>query len=313
MTTAGPAPKASAKYKDSVFRMLFRDLAAAAELYNAFSQEQCTAGDIELITLSNEIFTNFINDLAFLARKRLLVFSEHQSTPNPNLPMRDLMYAGRTYEKYFETRQLSRELYGETLVTFPTPEFIVLYNGQKEMPDISYLSLSSGFEEKNVNQERFGKLELTVPVYNINYTHNKEIMGRSITLTGYSQFVAITREYIAERAKEAAENKEQISREEIIRLAIAKAVKFCKENGILVPFFEKYGSEVINVFSQELTLEDFREISHRAGVKKGRVQGIAKTAVRMLEEGFSIEQIARVTNLPVEKIQKLRADMDTGL
>ncbi|MDR1532479.1 MAG: hypothetical protein LBS62_09955 [Clostridiales bacterium] len=87
------------------------------------------------------------------------------------------------------------------------------------------------------------------------------------------------------------------------------------------------------MFSQELTLEDFREISYRAGVKKGiaearvqgitkgriqgiaegRLQGITKIAVRMLEEGFSIEQISRVTNLPVEKIQKLHADMTAGL
>jgi predicted transposase/invertase (TIGR01784 family) len=313
MTAAGPAPKASTKYKDSVFRMLFGQLAEAAELYNAFSQEKCTASDIEFITLSNEIFTNFINDLAFLARRRLLVFSEHQSTPNPNLPMRDLMYVGRTYERYFETRQLSRKLYGEALVTFPTPEFIVLYNGQKEMPDVSYLRLSSGFEEQNVSQERFGKLELTVPVYNINYTRNKEIMGRSITLTGYSKFVATTKEYISKRAQEASANKELISREEIIRFAISKAVKFCKENDILAPFFEKHGSEVINVFSQELTIEDFREISHKAGVKKGITKGKVEVAVKMLEKGFPIEQIVEVTNLPAGKIQGLQTNMAKSL
>jgi len=47
----------------------------------------------------------------------------------------------------------------------------------------------------------------------------------------------------------------------------------------------------------------------RRGMKKGREEGIEekakKTAIRMLENGFDIDLIAKITDLPVEEIKKL--------
>ncbi len=65
------------------------------------------------------------NDLAFTVKNRVLVISEHQSTVNENMPLRDLLYLGRTLEKLPD----KRTLYKRKLVKIPTPEFFVFYYG----------------------------------------------------------------------------------------------------------------------------------------------------------------------------------------
>ena len=48
------------------------------------------------------------NDLAFVAGRKVLVISEHQATINENMPLRDVIYYGRTIEKLIEPRALYR-------------------------------------------------------------------------------------------------------------------------------------------------------------------------------------------------------------
>ena len=46
------------------------------------------------------------NDMAFTVRNKVLVISEHQSTLNANMPLRDVSYYGRTREKLIEPKAL---------------------------------------------------------------------------------------------------------------------------------------------------------------------------------------------------------------
>ncbi len=49
----------------------------------------------------------------------MIVFGEHQSTVNENMPLRSLLYIGRAYERLVPPR--SR--YKKKIVFLPTPEF----------------------------------------------------------------------------------------------------------------------------------------------------------------------------------------------
>ncbi|GHU87966.1 hypothetical protein AGMMS49941_11860 [Deferribacterales bacterium] len=66
---------------------------------------------------------------------------EHQSTVNPNMPLRFLEYIARLYETILS----EKPIYTTRIVEIPTPEFIVLYNGATYMPDEKILKLSDMF------------------------------------------------------------------------------------------------------------------------------------------------------------------------
>ena len=112
--------------KSSAFTTLFGQAENAAALYAALNEEESISPeDIEFTTLQGVLFMVRKNDLAFVAKKKVLVISEHQSTVNANMPLRDIIYYGRTIEKLVEPR----DLYKTGTIGIPTPEFLVFYNG----------------------------------------------------------------------------------------------------------------------------------------------------------------------------------------
>ena len=96
--------KANKKYKDSVFVDLFYEDESAEEneiaLYNALHDEPLPEGTkIRKIRVENVLYMNFKNDISFDVGGKLIVFGEHQSTINENMPLRNLLYIGRAYEQ----------------------------------------------------------------------------------------------------------------------------------------------------------------------------------------------------------------------
>ena len=90
---------ANRKYKDTVFRMLFSDRKNLLSLYNAINGTAYeNADDLEIVTLENAIYMGMKNDLAFIIDTNLFLY-EHQSTYNPNMPLRDLFYISSEYQK----------------------------------------------------------------------------------------------------------------------------------------------------------------------------------------------------------------------
>lgn len=68
------------------------------------------------------------NDVAYLVRDMLALY-EHQSTFNPNLPVRGLLY----FADMFRGILKGKHIYGTKLVRLPTPVYIVFYNGKSEI------------------------------------------------------------------------------------------------------------------------------------------------------------------------------------
>ena len=116
-------PVANRKFKDTVFRMLFSDKEALLSLYNAVNNSHYTdSGALEIVTLENAIYMGMKNDLAFILDMNLYLY-EHQSTMNPNIPLRDLFYIAAEYQKLVD----KKSLYSSALQKIPNPHFIVFY------------------------------------------------------------------------------------------------------------------------------------------------------------------------------------------
>ena len=97
---------ANRKYKDTVFRMLFSDRKNLLSLYNAINETSYTdAAQLEIVTLENAIYMGMKNDLAFIINTNLFLY-EHQSTYNPNMPLRDLFYISSEYQKMVDWKSL---------------------------------------------------------------------------------------------------------------------------------------------------------------------------------------------------------------
>ena len=72
-------------YKDTVFRMLFREKENLLSLYNALNATAYTDVDnLEITTLENAVYMNYKNDISFVFDFELLLY-EHQSTVSPIL------------------------------------------------------------------------------------------------------------------------------------------------------------------------------------------------------------------------------------
>ena len=129
-------------YKDTVFRMLFSDKKNLLSLYNAVNGRSYTnPEELEIVTLDNAIYMGMKNDLAFIVDMNLYLY-EHQSTYNPNIPLRDLFYISSEYQKLVD----KKSLYVSSIVKIPAPQFIVFYNGTRKADDKQELRLSQMYE-----------------------------------------------------------------------------------------------------------------------------------------------------------------------
>ena len=57
-----------------------------------------------------------------------LYLYEHQSTYNPNIPLRNLFYIADEYQRLV----VRKSLYSTVIQKIPTPRFLVFYNGTKQ-------------------------------------------------------------------------------------------------------------------------------------------------------------------------------------
>ena len=289
--------RSNRNYKDTVFRMLFSDRKNLLSLYNAVSGAHYDDPEkLEIVTLENAIYMGMKNDLAFIIDTDLFLY-EHQSTYNPNMPLRDLFYISSEYQKLVD----KRSLYSSVLQKIPAPQFIVFYNGTEKEKDSWVNHLSEAFQNLSGNP----KLELEVLTININEGHNPELMEQCQTLREYAQYVACVRRY----AKEFELNK-----------AVKLAVDECIRNNILSEFLRANKSEVISMSIFEYDKEEeerkLRKAEYEAGVADGFNNGFnngfndgintAKkdAAITLTELHMPIEQIALALKVDIEAVKE---------
>ena len=264
------------EYKDSVFTKLFSETDKLLELYNALSDENYTSDTkVEINTLEGVLFLDQMNDISFTIGDKTVVLIEHQSSISENLPIRCLMYIARIYEKIVDRKAIYKQL----LLKVPAPEFIVLYNGRNSFPDEKELYLSTAFHENPNHVTKFGSLELTVRILNINKGHNESIVKTSDTLHGYVLFIQKVRDYDAVGFDRTT--------------AITKALKYCEKHEILQPFLTEHASEVSNMLYTEFDIDIAKEVWQEEAHETGREEGIEQ-ALSLLESGKSVDEIRQM-------------------
>lgn len=262
--------------KSSAFTTLFGQAENAAKLYAALNGEEAVSPEeIEFTTLQGVLFMVRKNDLAFVAKKKVLVISEHQSTVNGNMPLRDVIYYGRTMEKLVEPR----DLYKTKRIGIPTPEFLVFYNGDPTFPPEKILKLSDAFLEKTDSP----MLELEVRIININLPVNHPILEQCRPLYEYSWFIQQIKTY----------QTGGMSRDE----AIAAAMADCRREGILVDFLREHGTEAVNMLFTQFNIEDALEVRGEEMFEDGKLEGLAEGKLEGLAEGKALSILELLEDL----------------
>ena len=285
--------KENREHKDSLFVDLFYQDETAKKnllsLYNALHDTNYKDETIiRKVKIDDVLYKNFKNDISCEVNGLVLVFGEHQSTINRNMPLRCLMYVGRAYEQLVD----SKARYRTTLVKIPTPEFYVFYNGEKEQPLEQVLSLSDAF----MNPAGENSVELKVKVININSDKAHGILDKCGILKEYSQFISTVRKYSEEES------------------AIKKAIKECIEKGILADYLKRKGSEVENMLIAEYSYEEDMQVkqeeARQEGIWQGRREGITLSAdiFQMVKKNPDLTNVQIAENLgcSVEDVESTR-------
>ena len=258
-------------YKDTVFRKLFSDRKNLLSLYNAINGTAYTdETELEIVTLESAIYMGMKNDLAFIIDTNLFLY-EHQSTYNPNMPLRDLLYISSEYQKLVD----KESLYSSVLLKIPAPHFIVFYNGRRKMLDRWTNCLSEAYK----NQQGEPDLELKVVTININDGHNEELMEQCRILGEYAQYVEIVRK-----------NAEAMS----LDVAVQNAVDECIQKGILEDFLRANRAEVIAMSIFEYDKEEEEQKLQKIYEVIGEKKKAKAIAISLWQEGDSIDKIARI-------------------
>ena len=231
------ANKANPQYNSTLFSTIFSEKGNALEMYNALNGTDYDDPDeITITTLKNVVFLNRYNDVSYVIGGVFNLY-EHQSTYNPNMPLRSFFYIAQTFEKMVE----QKNLYSPIRVPIPTPKFVVFYNGTKDQPDRQYMNLSDSYTNKKIS----GDMELTVTMLNVNYGHNAELMKKCEALNGYSLYISKFREYNESGKFTHSESAE-------------RALDYCIKNNVMTEFFRERRKEVVGVIL-EVTEEVIRE------------------------------------------------------
>ena len=272
------------KHKDSLFRKVFRKKKDLLALYNALNgTDYRNEDDLEINTLDNALYMSVKNDVSCIIGCTMNLY-EHQSSYNPNMPLRGLIYFAQQYNIYTEKRKLN--LFSSTLQKIPTPRYIVFYNGVQNEPDRQVLKLSDAFQTEG------GCLECEAIMLNINYGQNRELMEKCRRLEEYAIFIATVRKYAADKALSLGD-------------AITLAIDECIEKGILLDILTEDRAGVymyiLESFDRELYERDLKQDAYEEGIKDSLITKI-KTK---LAKGKSVEQIADELEETAETIQKL--------
>ncbi len=286
--------KPDLKFKDKLFRYIFaKNKEWLLSLYNALNNTNYTnTEDLTITTLEDVIYIKMKNDISLLIDSEMNLY-EHQSTFNPNMPLRGLLYFAALYRAFLTEKGV--DLYGKRLVKIPVPKYVVFYNGDDAVKDVEILKLTDAFE-KNVQTEDF---QWTATMYNINVGHNKELLDKCMALKDYANYVGKV------KAKLAAGQK--------INEAVAQSVDEAISENLLDGFFKKHEKGVLEMTLTEFNEQEFIENRREEGREEGRIEGRVEGAINMAKKSFSrnisekdiISDLEEALSISYEEAKKL--------
>ena len=281
-------------------------------LYNALhgTDLQVETTRLERVNLEQVLYMDYYNDIAVMVNDQFIMMIEHQTTINPNMPLRLLEYVSRIYGNMID----SKSKFSTQLIPLAKPEFIVFYTGKENIPPETYIHLSDAFKLNHIQNSELS-LELVVKVCRINGKEPNQIVSQCSDLEQYVQFLKL----IAE-AKADGQVK-----------PLTRAIREAVRHNVLKDYLERKGGEVLSILMTEydyatdiaVKQEEAYAIGRNEGILVGLERGIERgieqgahqkaleTAQNLLSMGFSPEQVAQGTNLPLDVILSLMKSSDT--
>ena len=276
------------EHKDRLFIFLFgreENKKWTLELYNAINgTDYSNSDDIEINTIEDVLYMGMKNDVSFLLGSFLSLY-EQQSTFNPNMPIRNLMYLGKLYDKYIHSHGLN--IYGRHQIKLPVPKLITIYNGDEERDDDYILRLSDAFEDEH---KLYSDVDVRVRMININPGHNDKLVNLCKPLFEYSWLIGTIRQ-----------NRKTMD----IRSAVNQALKDMPQEFVIREFIELNRAEVTDMclteYNEAETMQMFREEARAEGLAEGRAEGRVagmeqrdSEILKAINEGASLEDIKRM-------------------
>jgi len=306
-------PLLNRNHKDALFRFIFKNPKDLLSLYNALNDTDYTdVSDLTVTTLEDIVYMSYKNDISFILGSEMSLF-EHQSTFNPNMPLRGLFYFSSLYKKYVAENNI--DIYSSKRAQIPIPRYIIFYNGRQEMPERCTLRLSDAFVKKsdnynsnqvtasdtssNCNSVKFQPaMEITAHMININIGNNAELMEKCRLLHDYAVFIGLIRNYI--------------SQENDINTAVTLAINHAISHNILKEVLSVHTAEVrdmiLTEYNEEQHIKNEKNISYDDGFNDGVECGIVQGVERGIEQGIikgtqqtKIEAIKNMIKLNVPK------------
>lgn len=200
--------------KATIFTDVFEKTKNAFELFKILHPEatDVTIDDIDIVTLEMTLVNSPYNDLGILAKDKLIILIEAQSTWSVNILIRILIYLAYSYRNYITSHEL--DVYQAKVIKLPKPEFYVIYTGNRRVP-----------KEIRLSKEFFNGEDVGI-----------EIKAKVITKSTKGD---ILDQYI-EFAHEFDRNKEKFGNAEKAALS---TYDYCIKNGILTDYFIEKGKK----------------------------------------------------------------------
>ena len=307
--------KKGRQYQDTVFRMYFNEETRLKEVAGALHGRSYAEEPLQIVTLDGTFLSQIKNDISFLLAGHNLIFLEHQSTANQNMPLRCLYYVCEQLRRYIP----AKKLYQNTPIKLPAPEFHVFYTGRGAMPETCQMKLSDAY----VKTDEKIHLDLKVNFHNIAYDNAKSLLQKSRSIHDYSFFLDRIKRNMADGMERAQ--------------AIRKAMRYCEERDIMKEFLQQHEREVVDMVNFEWNQKDFEEAileegierglergraeGMERGMKRGRAEGMERGMKRgraegmeqgkvdivleMLRDKLPLETIARLSKFSTERVQEL--------
>ena len=317
------------EYKSRLFGFLFgreENKDWTLSLYNAIhgtSHEDISA--ITINTIEDVVYMGMKNDLSILVSEnislyRTLALYEQQSSYNPNMPVREFMYAGKLYDKFIHSARLNR--YGKKLLPLPLPKLVVFYNGTEEKEDECTLSLSDAFKEeirqnvlhrysemnekpdesriqaevKQIFHDADPDIEVKVRMININHGHNRAMLSNCKPLSEYAWFVAQVMNNQADSGNSEEDTQAGIGR------AIDRAIDEMPEDFEIRTFITANRAEVkdmcLTEYNEEEAMEMLKEEGRQEGLQETRLLDIKNL---MDSTGWTAEKAMDLLKIPQEQ------------
>ena len=283
-----------------VFSMLMQYPVYALDIYNALNGSHYEDPRlVEIVTLKNGISLTVRNDGSFFIGG-VVNFYEHQSTHNPNMPLRFTIYYLEYLKQWIKDYKIN--LYGKKRIRIPTPHFVVFYNGIVKRPDYEVVKLSASF----CSSEQAGEeaIEVRCKVYNINYGRNPWLAESSRVIDGYGIFINKIRNDIDKgmELKEAMDN----------------AINDCIKANILREFFIERRDEVRRVTELDFTWEkqeELNRIEHKADAVCELLEDLGEIPQELQDEIYAerdLEVLSKMLKLAAKakSIEDFRAKLE---